>query len=554
MSYTDINQHRGMNFGGINEDEIIHKLEITDPELIADVKGNNDFYTPDDDYNNYARSEIIDRTPDNTFLESDRTRRDPAISKSILNLRYNGSRGSNPNLPRHPELFIGFTGNDPRGADTQPRFDMMRGHATTRSLNLSARFQESNDGQISDRPWTGPNFVHGMKDLHNRLKGNTKVFTTEKTGLDPGRNIAVDEFFAVKSKRAVISGGNEGIFIPEQNQGLGNGAGTRVIESFSGHSRSEKPTHIALKKQWESVNDTDLEVNIFTPVDPSKTASMQVANTAKLSTHTHDSTPGSDEISAERNNKVLATLGAMMSMSLKRHTKQDADSTDSTISNDPKSSLGSHRIQNSSTKYHREDQDRRPDIQEDAMSGARGKLSNKFTDMSKAGMKQTGSQNHDVLMAGIETLLKKMPTPDTDQSKNSSQAIIELLNSETTTLSGGKSGPLLDTTRAVNSTDNTVVSAAASKGLEINVYSTAPLPQHGLPKTASTQMLSDGHMTNPEGKSKVPEFVGHGKSKSTVDNYFNVNGEVAGGHGPVGPKKLRAREHGDISMNDTVQD
>ena len=176
MSYTEINDIKGLNYGGIDEREIIRRLEVTDPELVADVAGNDDFSSPDLEYNDYARREIVDWGPSEVYLESDRPRRDPALSRSIVNLRYNGTRGSNPDLPRHPEMYLGFTGNDRRGAVNDPRFDEVRGQYTTRIMNISSRFQESNDSFIADRPWTGPAFVESQKDLHRRLQDSTKKF------------------------------------------------------------------------------------------------------------------------------------------------------------------------------------------------------------------------------------------------------------------------------------------------------------------------------------------------------------------------------------------
>ena len=64
-----------MPFGGMPADALLHKLEETDPELIEEVRGFDEFHDVADDYGNYARSEIVDWTPDTPFLESDHTRR-----------------------------------------------------------------------------------------------------------------------------------------------------------------------------------------------------------------------------------------------------------------------------------------------------------------------------------------------------------------------------------------------------------------------------------------------------------------------------------------------
>jgi hypothetical protein len=190
-----------MPFGGMPADALLHKLEETDPELVEEVRGFDEFHDVADDYDNYARSEIIDWTPDTPFLESDHTRRDPSLSRSQLNLRYNGTRGSNPELPHHPELFIGFMGDDPRGVVNEPRFDQFRGHTTARAANLTARMGDNDDHAIAERPWTNQSISYGMKELLRRAKKSVRVFSVQKDGRPVGRN-AVANPYAERNVRA----------------------------------------------------------------------------------------------------------------------------------------------------------------------------------------------------------------------------------------------------------------------------------------------------------------------------------------------------------------
>ena len=84
----------GMPYGGIPYDLIAKHYEETDPEEIRQYKQSNPYDTVSD-YDNYVRSEIIDWSPDVPYFESDHARRDPALSKSQLNLRYSsGDRSS----------------------------------------------------------------------------------------------------------------------------------------------------------------------------------------------------------------------------------------------------------------------------------------------------------------------------------------------------------------------------------------------------------------------------------------------------------------------------
>lgn len=222
MSWAEVNQKKGMNWGGMPHDEILLKLEETDPELIADVRGTDPFYDIENDYDQYVRSEIIDRTPNDTFLESDHPRRDPALPRSMLNLRYAGGRGPNDyRLPQHPELFLGFTGNDPRGRDTQPRLDKLRAQTTARAREREVRMGHNvghGDFIEAERPWTGPALEYDKKEIQRRLKHYWHWFPAQKVGRPWGRNTVADEYYGLRQRRDVVADGDEGLYVPEQDQ------------------------------------------------------------------------------------------------------------------------------------------------------------------------------------------------------------------------------------------------------------------------------------------------------------------------------------------------
>jgi hypothetical protein len=222
MSWTEINQERGMPFGGMPYDEILYKLEETDPELVADVRGDDPFFDIEDDYDQYARAEIIDRAPDDTFLESDHTRRDPALSRTVLNLRHAGGRGPNDyRLPQHPELFLGFTGNDPRGVDNQPRLDKLRAQTVARAREREVRMGHNvghGDFVEADRPWGGAAMEYDKKEVQRRMKGYLHWFPAQKVGRPWGRNTVADEFYGLRQRHEVVGDGDEGLYVPEQDQ------------------------------------------------------------------------------------------------------------------------------------------------------------------------------------------------------------------------------------------------------------------------------------------------------------------------------------------------
>lgn len=211
MSYTEINDEGGLRYGGMPYDQILFKLEETDPELVSEVRGEDFLHDTADDYNQFVRREIIDWSPDAPFMESDHARRDPAWSRSMLNLRYNATRGSSPELPRHPEMFWGFMGDDPRGVLNDPRFDQMRGQISARAAELEARMQNNADQFVAERPWTNQSISYGMKELHRRLRNNTKVFTPQKEGRPYGRNVVVDDLVTGHHRRLQKGDGADGL-------------------------------------------------------------------------------------------------------------------------------------------------------------------------------------------------------------------------------------------------------------------------------------------------------------------------------------------------------
>ncbi len=211
MSWTEINHSKGIRSGGMPYDRILEKLEETDPALVDDVRGYDMFHDIEDEYKNYVTDEIIDWTPDAPYLESDQTRRDPALSRGILNLHLNGTRGSRPELPRHPELFYGFTGNDPRGAVNDPRFDQVRGHITGRVGDLTVRMQDSDSNHIAESPWTNQAISYGKKEIQRRLKNSTRVFTPQKEGRPWGRNVVLDDLAPKRTRQEQFAVGSDGL-------------------------------------------------------------------------------------------------------------------------------------------------------------------------------------------------------------------------------------------------------------------------------------------------------------------------------------------------------
>jgi hypothetical protein len=210
-------------------DALIHKLEETDPDLVADVHGDDGFHTVEGEYNSYCREEIVDRQPDAPFAESDHARHDTAHSRSMINLRYNGTRGSSGKGPSHPDLFVGFTGNDPRGVDNTPRLDEVRRQMGARAGRMQVQMTDNAISGEADRPWSGAAISYGMKEIQKRVKSSAKIFAGQKTAQALSNNTGTEGWLHRQSRAGVIAGGAEGMGVAARfgasgDQGDGSGA------------------------------------------------------------------------------------------------------------------------------------------------------------------------------------------------------------------------------------------------------------------------------------------------------------------------------------------
>lgn len=162
---------------------LLMKLEETDPSILRD---NSDVSYHDD----FMRKEIVDRTLDDPFTEADEKRTSrPNVER--LNILYHGNRSNQTEFGGHPELFYGFTGNDPRGVVNDPRFNDMRQFMTGKGIELAVRMGKNDDGQIAERPWTGPSLSYARKIIMDRTRKALRVFDVAKVNFIPGQNASL---------------------------------------------------------------------------------------------------------------------------------------------------------------------------------------------------------------------------------------------------------------------------------------------------------------------------------------------------------------------------
>lgn len=564
MSYLEINTREGMPYGGLPYDALVQKLEETDPALVAEVHGDDEFKDIKDEYDNYARSEIIDWTPDAPYMESDHPRRDPAYSNSILNLRYNGNRGAYDWLPQHPELFYGFTGNDPRGANTDPRFDVMRGHITARAANLEASMLDSDDNFEAERPWTGQSISYGMKELHRRLQNSTRVFTVSKEGRPWGRNIALDELAGLRARRIQYWNGQESLDYPSRERFFGGdyqpagdaeAGGVRGVDRPSGFDRAP----------WRNTTpDADLEVQLYGQVRNQGRASVQPGAIGGGRKRTVWSDQDIDERLATATAKGAnrQALGATLAVAARnRQHLRTARPDDTPGYSHEMTSMGRAPLAKDVARVYRqqeEDSERRPlgSVQDDE-GGT----------MAGAGLRP-GRNPERAIRASHQT------HPDTTAHLVNAAAIVRGLREGTAsgrrkianhvvaagTMSDIFEGAAADQGRGVRPSSDYIRTqrfaeaplnrAAAAEGLEVQSYrGAAPVENdhrvaHGYASDQTRFGVSD---QNEAGKTKIPQFISH-----TVDQVetgvpdgelFGRDDTVEGGMTGGAPASRPVRNH-----------
>lgn len=174
-----------INYGGIPYTSILSKLEETDMEDTDDYNDNGVEYK----YKSSARAEIIDRNPDKPYFESDQARRNPVMSRQKLNLQYNGTRGNSAELPAHPEMFVGFIDQDPRGINLDPILAKSREHLSgSKAARMQVSMGNNDDNLIVERPMTNYEIDENRKKMHNFSRKNTKVFSRDRLGQSTNNN------------------------------------------------------------------------------------------------------------------------------------------------------------------------------------------------------------------------------------------------------------------------------------------------------------------------------------------------------------------------------
>lgn len=582
MSYTEINYEKGMPYGGMPHDALLLRLEETDPDLVAQVRGDDAFFDPEDDYDQYVRAEIIDRAPDATYLESDHTRRDPALPRTILNLRHAGGRGPNDHrLPQHPELFLGFTGNDPRGADTQVRFDKVRAQTAARAREREVRMGHNvghGDFIEADRPWGGTTMEYDKKEMQRRMKGYWQWFIAQKEGRPWGRNTVADEFYGLRQRRGVVGDGTEGLYVPEQNQpGSSNwiqqGTFDPVLGAEGDGVRRVDLSGDADTAPWRNTTgDADLAVQRYTAATGGgrETFGAGAAGGARAAAVQTDQTFGAAAQGKAANRRVLAEgLGAAAAhrRAVARATAGDTEHGQSAVAaRSGVSAPGLARDIAAAARQVQHDQAMRSPGQVQDHEG--GRLGPGAGLGAPSGDRQaalySAQQDHvgpsNVRLANVGAMVRSLREGTSAQFRTvQGQAVAAGKMGTATgevdsTAIGGGLAPSEDYTSIQHAAQVPLMRAAAADGLEVQQYGQKTWQGQGVPLDAVQSAQAGGFASarasmqgRREGRSKAPEFRSHTQDPATIgdhaDKVFGAVGEYAGPHTgglSVGDKNIRA--------------
>lgn len=280
------NFSKGLPYGGMPADAILQKLEIT-----QDV---SDRGVVEGMYNDHARRELADRRPVQGFMEADLPRRNDATSRGLLNTRYNGTRGTQGELPKHESLFYGFLDNDPRGVSTDPRMENMAQQMRHRVRHMEHAMGKSvghGDGYMeAERPMTHTELqnlrVKGQVEARRRMK----VFLTSKDGRSTGTNV-VDAMSAregVKRARAAQTGDGDERWRVNEYEDSRSDPRTFETIGFANSQDARRPL-AAIQLKHQSLTGGDFAVHRYGRLRGNRTkASGKEAMQVARNPGTHD--------------------------------------------------------------------------------------------------------------------------------------------------------------------------------------------------------------------------------------------------------------------------
>ena len=164
MQYVEGIQTRfgqGGNLGGLPREYVARKYESTC------------LYEPQDLLYEFQRNVLRDNTPEAPTLESDMPRYDHG-SRNLMNVQYGGSRSKV--RPDHPEIFIGNTTRDERGANTKPNMALYKKGLEYRMKYKDLKSDATSDQTVAAPVWSTPAINAAKRSTWADLKRRMRWF------------------------------------------------------------------------------------------------------------------------------------------------------------------------------------------------------------------------------------------------------------------------------------------------------------------------------------------------------------------------------------------
>jgi hypothetical protein len=162
-------------FGSMSDSMLVDMFEETEMN-----------YDEDMIYDDYARTTLMDYTPDKNKMEYEEPRGGVNQNAGILQLRYNGHRGE-ADTPYMPEIFTGFMGDhEPRGTAVDPDFKELRKQHDARGR--LHRFSKDESAFVIDGVRAERREIKDKQDLLKITRDRLRVFDRQIDGRVCGKS------------------------------------------------------------------------------------------------------------------------------------------------------------------------------------------------------------------------------------------------------------------------------------------------------------------------------------------------------------------------------
>lgn len=154
----------GLPYGEMPDTAIISKFEQTNLDV-------------DQDYDDYARKLLVDRSPDAATMQCEEPRKSLS-NKGYLNLLHYGNRSGSE--PAHREAFLADTWGDPRGIAVDPDMKQLRKQHEARTKFV--RWSSDADNSTPSGVISEPLMIKYRQEAFKATRPRMMIFSTSKDG------------------------------------------------------------------------------------------------------------------------------------------------------------------------------------------------------------------------------------------------------------------------------------------------------------------------------------------------------------------------------------